>query len=233
MRDALEGRKYVQSYVQSLSHEMKAPVAAISGASELLQEEMPEEQRSRFLTNIRTESARLQRLIDELVALSVIENRKKLEQPHRFDLSAVVDRVVRQIRERSPTVTIHLAVGQQVFLSGDEFLLENAVTNLLENAIEFSPPDATVAVSVERKGKTVVVRILDEGPGIPAYALNKIFDRFYSLARPSTGKRSSGLGLCFAREVANLHHGSVMVQNRKESQGAEAVLTLAAAEPSR
>jgi len=229
MRDALEGRKYVQS----LSHEMKAPVAAISGASELLQEEMPEEQRSRFLTNIRTESARLQRLIDELVALSVIENRKKLEQPHRFDLSAVVDRVVRQIRERSPTVTIHLAVGQQVFFSGDEFLLENAVTNLLENAIEFSPPDATVAVSVERKGKTVVVRILDEGPGIPAYALNKIFDRFYSLARPSTGKRSSGLGLCFAREVANLHHGSVMVQNRKESQGAEAVLTLAAAEPSR
>jgi two-component system, OmpR family, sensor histidine kinase CreC len=233
MRDALEGRRYVQSYVQSLSHEMKAPVAAISGASELLQEKMPEEQRTRFLTNIRTESTRLQRLIDQLVALSVIENRKKLEELHRIDLSAVVDRVVRQIRERSPTVTIRLAVGQKAFVTGDEFLLENAVTNLLQNAIEFSPLVATVTVSVERKGKTVVVRILDEGPGIPAYALNKIFDRFYSLARPSTGKRSSGLGLCFAREVANLHHGSVMVQNRRDSQGAEAVLTLAAAEPSR
>jgi two-component system, OmpR family, sensor histidine kinase CreC len=85
-------------------------------------------------------------------------------------------------------------------------------------------------VSVEREGRTVVVRILDEGPGIPAYALNKIFERFYSLPRPSTGKRSSGLGLCFAREVAHLHHGSVMVQNRKDRQGTEAVLTLAAAE---
>jgi two-component system sensor histidine kinase CreC len=88
-------------------------------------------------------------------------------------------------------------------------------------------------IGAERQGKTAVVRILDEGPGIPAYAQNKIFDRFYSLARPSTGKRSSGLGLCFAREVANLHHGSVMVQNRRDSQGTEAVLTVAAAEPSR
>jgi two-component system, OmpR family, sensor histidine kinase CreC len=233
MRDALEGRKYVQSYVQSLSHEMKAPVAAISGASELLQEEMPQKQRTRFLTNIRTESARLQRLIDELVALSVIENRKKLEELQRIDLSGVVDRVVRQMRERSATVTINLAMGQPAFVSGDEFLLENALTNLLQNAIEFSPPDATVTVSLEPRGKTVVVRILDEGPGIPAYALNKIFDRFYSLARPSTGKRSSGLGLCFAREVAHLHHGSVVVQNRLDSPGAEAALSLAAAEPSR
>jgi two-component system sensor histidine kinase CreC len=230
MRDALEGRKYVQSYVQSLSHEMKAPVAAISGASELLQEQMPQEQRVRFLANIRTESARLQRLIDELVALSVIENRKKLDEPHRIDLSAVVGRVVRQIRERSSTVTFNLAPAPQAFVSGDEFLLENALTNLLQNAIEFSPPDAIVTVSVEREGKIVMVRILDEGPGIPAYALNKIFDRFYSLARPSTGKRSSGLGLCSAREVAHLHHGSVMVQNRRESQGAEAILTLPAAE---
>ena len=128
---------------------------------------------------------------------------------------------------------INLAVRQQASVCGDEFLLENAVSNLLQNAIEFSPSDATVAVSVERKGKAAVVRILDEGPGIPAYALNKIFDRFYSLARPSIGKRSSGLGLCFAREVAHLHHGSVMVQNRRDSQGAEAVLTVAAAEQSK
>ena len=118
-------------------------------------------------------------------------------------------------------------------MSGDEFLLESAVTNLLQNATEFSPLDATVTVSLEREGKTAVVRILDEGPGIPAYALNKIFDRFYSLARPSTGKRSSGLGLCFAREVAHLHHGSVTVQNRRGHQGTEAVLTVVAAEQSR
>jgi nitrogen fixation/metabolism regulation signal transduction histidine kinase len=76
-------------------------------------------------------------LIDELVALSVIENRKKLEEPHRIDWSALVDRVVRRIRERSATVTINQPVGQQAFVSGDdEFLLENAVTNLLQNAIE-------------------------------------------------------------------------------------------------
>ena len=228
MRDALEGRKYVQSYVQSLSHEMKAPVAAISGASELLQEQMAEEQRTRFLTNIRTESARLQRLIDELVALSVIENRKKLDVPQRIDLCRTVGRAVKQVQERASSVAIKFTSNSPAILMGDEFLLENAVTNLLQNAIEFSPLTGTVTVSVERDGKRVLVRILDEGPGIPDYALTKIFDRFYSLARPSTGKRSSGLGLCFAREVAHLHHGTVTLRNRSDASGAEALLALAA-----
>jgi two-component system sensor histidine kinase CreC len=229
MRDALEGRKYVQSYVQTLSHEMKAPVAAISGASELLQEEMPGDQRTRFLTNIRTESTRLQRLIDELVALSVIENRKKLDAPQRLDLSRIVERVVKQIRERASSVKINFVSNRQAIVVGDEFLLENAVTNLLQNAVEFSPATGTITASVEQRGKTIVVRIVDEGPGIPEYALPKIFDRFYSLARPSTGKKSSGLGLCFAWEVAHLHHGTVTLGNRAGNPGAEALFTLDAA----
>ena len=229
MRDALEGRKYVQSYVQSLSHEMKAPVAAISGASELLQEQMQEEQRTRFLTNIRTESARLQRLIDELVALSVIENRKTLDVPQPIDLSRVSERVVDQVRERASSIKIDFIPNSHAMVMGDEFLLENALTNLLQNAIEFSPAGGTVTVSVERDGKRVLARILDEGPGIPDYALTKVFDRFYSLARPSTGKRSSGLGLCFAREVAHLHHGTVTLRNRPDRAGAEALLALEAA----
>jgi two-component system, OmpR family, sensor histidine kinase CreC len=116
--------------------------------------------------------------------------------------------------------------NSQTIVMGDEFLLENAVTNLLQNAIEFSPSTGKVAVSIAQEGKMVLVCILDEGPGIPDYALGKIFDRFYSLARPSSGKRSSGLGLCFAREVAHLHHGSVIVRNRNDTQGAEAVLSL-------
>jgi two-component system, OmpR family, sensor histidine kinase CreC len=226
MRDALEGRKYVQSYVQALSHEMKAPVAAISGASELLQEEMATEQRARFLSNIRTETNRLQRLIDELVALSVIENRKKLEAPQRVDLSKTVERVVDHFRERASSVNIDFTPNPQATVIGDEFLLENAVTNLLQNAIEFSPTNGKVAVAVEQDSKTVRARIFDDGPGIPDYAVNKIFDRFYSLARPTSGKKSSGLGLCFAREVAHLHHGSVTVRNRVSGQGAEALLTL-------
>jgi two-component system sensor histidine kinase CreC len=168
-------------------------------------------------------------LIDELVALSVIESRKKLDAPQRVDLSRIVERVVNHIRERASSVRIDFTANPQAMVIGDEFLLENAVTNLLQNAIEFSPANGTVTMSVERDEKNVLARILDEGPGIPDYALAKIFDRFYSLARPSTGKKSSGLGLCFAREVAHLHHGSVVVRNRRDGQGAEAVLSLRAA----
>ena len=121
----------------------------------------PSSERARFLSNIRTESARLQRLIDELLALSVVENRKTLDAPQRIDLCRMVERVVNQTGERASSVKINFAARRQAFVIGDEYLLENAVTNLLQNAVEFSPPDGVITVSIEQAGKTVLVRILE------------------------------------------------------------------------
>ena len=230
MRDALEGREYVQSFVQALSHEMKAPVAAISGAAELLFEDIPAEQRTRFLSNIRAESARLERLIEELLALSVIENRKRLEAPQRIDITALVDRVITETHARTSAVSIEFRPAQAAFVRGDEFMLQHAIANLIQNAVEFSPAGGEISVSVEKAGRSVTVRVRDQGPGVPDYALNKVFDRFYSLPRPSTGKKSSGLGLCLVREVGHLHNGRVTLTNRRDRSGAEAELVLEAAE---
>ena len=76
----------------------------------------------------------------------------------------------------------------------------------------------------------MIVRVQDRGPGVPECALNKVFDRFYSLPRPSTGKKSSGLGLCLVREVAHLHNDRVTLTNRRDRSGADAELVLEAAE---
>jgi two-component system, OmpR family, sensor histidine kinase CreC len=227
MRDALQDRNYVQSYVQTLSHEMKAPVAAIRGASELLEEkDLPPERRTQFLSNIRTEVVRLQNLIEQLLALASLENRKRLENPQRLDLGAIAARVVNEMQSRGGNVTLHTAGDCPV--RGDEFLLATALRNLTQNALDFSPPTETVDVHIRRDGDRIVATVTDSGPGIPDYATDKVFDRFYSLPRPDTGRKSSGLGLCFVRETASLHSGDVTLSSRPGAAGTVATLALPA-----
>jgi two-component system sensor histidine kinase CreC len=110
-------------------------------------------------------------------------------------------------------------------VEGNSFLLHQALENLIRNAIEFSPKGGTVTVSAAVEPGGVTVAVTDEGPGIPEYALGRIFERFYSLGRPDTGRKSTGLGLNFVREVAKSHGGKVRVANRPEG-GAVAELIL-------
>lgn len=232
MRDALEDRAYVETYVQSLTHEMKSPVAAIRGAVELAAEPgMDEERRGRFLQNIQAEAGRMQRIIDRLLALSEIESRKTLEKPDILNLATLVQQTCEGLRPAfaARQVRLELEAAPNVMVSGDTMLLEMAVDNLLQNALDFSPSGGLVSIHVQRTGDGLAeVRVLDEGPGIPDYAVERVFERFYSLQHPATGRKSSGLGLCFVREAAQLHHGSASVGNRTDRSGVLATLTVQA-----
>jgi two-component system sensor histidine kinase CreC len=230
MRDSLENRKYVESYVQTLTHEMKSPVAAIRGAVELLQEAgMPPPKRGLFLENIRSEADRLQQTIDRLLALAAIESKKSLEKPIPIRLTQLLDVVCEQhvtaARARDIRLLKDCRADPVVF--GEAFLLETALGNLLQNAIDFSPNGGTITVRlIETPNRAVEIRVEDDGPGVPAYALDRVFDRFYSLPHPATGRKSSGLGLCFVREAAQLHGGHASLANRTDRTGATATLFL-------
>jgi two-component system sensor histidine kinase CreC len=125
----------------------------------------------------------------------------------------------------SKHVKIDLDVPERLTLTGNAFLLHQALENLVQNAIEFSPAGGTVKVAVITDRDQVTMSVTDEGPGIPDYALGRLFERFYSLARPDTGKKGTGLGLNFVREVAKSHGGTIRVTNRTEG-GALAELSL-------
>ncbi|HKP04610.1 MAG TPA: two-component system sensor histidine kinase CreC [Chthoniobacterales bacterium] len=216
MRDALDGRKYIESYVQTLTHEIKSPVAAIRGAAELLHEQMPSEQRDKFLENIEGETVRIQEIVDRLLLLSAVEAKKSLEDQKPVNLAELLERTVASVAAQASAKTIHLETklpAAPAVISGDEFLLEKAILNLLQNAIAFAPAGGSVSAELVRTDSSAAVRITDNGPGIPGFAETKIFERFYSLPRPDTGKKSSGLGLAFVREVALLHRGSIEVKN--------------------
>ncbi|WP_395740677.1 two-component system sensor histidine kinase CreC [Prosthecobacter sp.] len=230
MRDALDGREYVEHYVQSLTHELKSPVAAILGASEILQGDVPEPKRARFLQNIRAEGARLRDLLERLLHLAALEKQKKLETNEVVDLGAVLDRawdhlaVVALAKE----VRLERDIKSGLAVKGDPWLLELAVGNLLQNALDFAPPRSAITVRGFHCDAHAVCEVEDSGPGMPEYALERVFERFYSLPRPDSGKKSTGLGLCFVKEVAQLHGGSVELANRVGTAGARALLILPA-----
>ncbi len=218
MKEALEGKKYVEQYVQTLTHEIKSPVSAIRGAAELLEENMPPERRDRFLANIKNEANRIKDIIDRMLELSSLENRKKLNTGDNIDLNSIIKTILeskqpmllkKNIRILSKTDDILLA-------KGDSFLLNQAISNLVQNAIDFSPSDSQISISSENYDNMIIIDITDEGPGIPDYALEKIFNKFFSLNRPDTDKKSTGLGLNFVREVAELHEGTITIENLTE-----------------
>lgn len=227
MRIRLEGRQYVEHYVTTLTHEMKSPLAAIQGAAELLDEDVPAQQRQRFVANIREQASRLYLFIDRMLALATVEQRQRLDQPVPVDLSHLAAATVAAAdpAARQRGVELQLVSESGLLGRGDPFLLRQALSNLLDNAIDFSTDPGQVVITVQSAGVWCEVRVRDQGAGIPDYAIEHIFDRFYSLPRPAGGRKSTGLGLSFVREVMLLHGGEVSVANAAGG-GVEAVLRL-------
>lgn len=217
MRKKLDGKEYVERYVQSLTHEMKGPLAAIRGAAELLQEPLPAADRERFARNVQRQGERLTEMIDKLLALAAVEQQGWLQATGQIDPGLLVTDVVDLL---SPVAQQHEVVMRLdtprdgLRVNGDRFLLRQALLNLGDNAIAFAPKGSTVTWTIREEGESVSLECADDGPGIPEYATERVFERFYSLPRPHNGERSSGLGLPFVREVANLHHGQAFLRNR-------------------
>jgi two-component system sensor histidine kinase CreC len=228
MRDALENRQYVERYVRTLTHEMKSPLAAIRGAAELMGEEMPADTRKRFLDNILAETSRSERLINRLLELSAVESRKSLDSAREENFRDIVQRAIDQARPLAEVADVALEAElpeQPVILRGDAFILRAAVTNLLENAIDFSPRGASVVIRLATHDKHAVLTIRDHGPGIPDYARERVFERFYSLRHHDHGRKGTGLGLTLVKEAAELHGGTIALAPARDG-GTEARLTL-------
>jgi two-component system sensor histidine kinase CreC len=228
MRDALAGRNHVTGYVQTLAHELKSPLSAIRGAAELLHEPtMPDADRRRFLGNIERETHRIQELVDRMMELAALESRRSLDAVAPVALKPLLEELVASAQGSGAAraIAVHLEAPQAVSVDGDAFLLRRAVSNLLDNALDFSPDGGTVRVTLATHGRTVDVSVRDQGPGIPDYADEKVFEKFFSLARPHSRKRSTGLGLPFVKEIAELHHGRVSLRNAPDG-GATALLSL-------
>ncbi len=228
MRERLEDRRYVERYVHTLTHELKGPLAAIRGAAELLAEDdMPPAERGRFLANIRGQEERLRQVAERMLNLARVEQQDALQESVQVDLVRLSREAVEAVAAtaRGHGVTIALAGPAALGVRGDPFLLRQVLNNLLENAIAFSPVGSCVDLGLSAPPGHATITVRDRGPGVPDYALDRVFERFFSLPRPDGTAKSTGLGLSLVREVAALHGGSARLTNHPEG-GAVAVLEL-------
>ncbi len=213
MRNQLEGKEYVEELMHTLAHELKSPIAAIQGSAELMREDMAPDERAHFLANILNQNARQKQLIDKMLALIRVEKQQHLAASARIKVRALVAQVQADCEARSAARGLTLlAAISDIEVDGDALLLRQALGNLLDNAIDFSPEGGTIELRAEARAGLAVISVSDQGSGIPDFARERLFERFYSLPRPD-GARSTGLGLPFVREAVALHRGTVTVVN--------------------
>ena len=231
MRTKLEGKAYIEDYVRALTHEMKSPLTGIKGAGEILRDHLSGPLAAKFLDNIDSEVQRLQSLVERMLQLSRLENIKAVSRA-KIAGRAFFHDLAEAFHTRLAKKNLHLGmdIAEELSLNGDELLLHQAFSNLLANAVDFSPAGAAISVSASMTGKAAVIAIKDQGPGIPDFALPKAFDKFFSLPRPDSGQKSSGLGLPFVKAVAALHGGNVELRNCNigANAGLEAIVALPA-----
>ena len=227
MRSELDGKQYFQDSVEHLTHELKSPITAIQGAIELISPDMPHDKQAHFIGQIKTQTKRVQTIIQNMLGLAALEHQQQLEHATDIHLNHLIHLQIEHLADKAAqkNVTFDYTDHPSVYIEGDSFLLGQAIYNLLDNAVEFSPQGGMVTIQIHQNNLQVQVNIEDDGPGIPDYAQDRVFTKFYSLPRPDTQQKSTGLGLNFVKEVVALHDGEITLNNRQE-RGVSALLTL-------
>jgi two-component system sensor histidine kinase CreC len=231
IRDArvdVELKDDVEQYIDTLAHELRTPITGIQLTAENLLTPMSDKQRKRFVENILESNRHMDILVNRLLELSRIERREALKNVEMLNIKEAVNTVLKA-PSRVKTIldkdlNIDIQVSSNATLNGEKILLEQAIGNIINNALDFSPASGKITIKASQTNNAITIIVLDDGAGIPPQVINKLFTRFFSVTRPDTGARGNGLGLRFVRKIMKLHGGEVSLQNRFIQQGAEARL---------
>lgn len=220
--------KIRRDFVANLSHELRTPVTAVQGYAETLLEGAPDEEtRREFLGVIHHHAKRLNALVDALIRLSAIEARAPEDTAREpVDLGAIAKHVVATARAKSKDreVTIEVGVSEPSKVWGDPLGVEQIVDNLVDNAIKYGKPGGTVRLSSVTRGPWVELSVSDDGPGIAAEHLPRLFERFYRVDPGRSRARGGvGLGLAIVRHLAEAMGGTIDVES---TPGVETRFTL-------
>jgi two-component system sensor histidine kinase SenX3 len=218
-----------RDFVANVSHELKTPVGAIKLLSDAVIDASDDpEAVQRFASRMHVESERLARLVQQIIELSRLQGDDPLEEPVAVEADKIIDRAIDESATDAAARQIEVVHDgtRGLVLLGNREQVAVAVSNLVANAITYSPEGSSVVVSATADEETVDIRVTDRGIGIPAHELDRIFERFYRVdpaRHRSTG--GTGLGLSIVKHVAASHGGEVKVWS-VEGQGSTFTLTL-------
>jgi two-component system, OmpR family, sensor histidine kinase ChvG len=245
MTDALYNRiAAIESFAADVSHELKNPLTSLRSAVETLPIVKTDEARSRLLNVIQHDVRRLDRLISDISDASRLDAELAKADTSSIDMLAMLEAVVSLSndtrRPEQATIVLETKALAQLERSqsnfqvlGHDSRLAQVFTNLLDNAKSFAPSGTIIKVVVGQTKTDVIIQVMDDGPGVPEHAFERIFERFYTDRPVEQGfGQNSGLGLAISRQIVEAHHGSIRCQNSIGSRGACFTVTLPKADPS-
>ncbi|WNO52491.1 sensor histidine kinase [Stakelama saccharophila] len=236
MSQALRARiDATEAFAADVTHELKNPLASLRSATDSLASVRDPDLQDQLLAVVRDDVHRLDRLIGDISDASRLDAQLSRAKFDPLDLVAMLDALVAQRLARGIEHQVRLRFDRpaesHLFVMGEGARLERVFENLIDNAISFSPSGALVVLSADREDGDIIVRVEDEGPGVPEEAREAIFRRFHSV-RPESEAfgRHSGLGLAIARTIVEGHQGTIAVESREDRlSGARFVVRLPAA----
>ena len=215
----------VESFAADVAHEIKNPLTSLRSAVETVNRVSEPEQQRKLMSIIQDDVQRLDRLISDISSASRLDAELARASMGRIDIGRLLLALV-QVHESTaapdrPKVSLDLADGSLLAVSGIEGRLVQVFENLISNAFSFSPPGGEVRMTASRFGGTIEVCVDDDGPGLPEESLDSIFERFYS-ERPEAEQfgTHSGLGLSISRQIVEAHGGTITAANRYTAGGA-------------
>ncbi len=227
LQSKLKGKKYIETFLSSIAHEVRTPLAGIKANTETLNLSMSSDEFIQSRNNILESNARMALIVDSLLDLAQLEQQNKTLKITKFNAQEAVKNILNNpdIDKKIKDKNIHVkTINLNVFLEGNQALIEMGLSNILNNAIDFSFKDKNISIkAMVIKGNTSI-EVLDQGVGIPDNMINRIHNKFVSTPRPDTGRRSTGLGLSIVKIIMDLHNGAFKISNNPEGEGSIATL---------
>ena len=201
-------------FINQFSHEFNTPISSIHGFAKVLkQDSLSRQERNEYLDKIITGTDRLSNLATNVLNLSKIEQQTILTNKNKLNITEQIRRVIALLSFRWEKKHIIFDFDcNEYFLTGNEEILEHLWSNILDNAIKYSPPQSIISINIQESQFHITVTITDHGKGIAEESLPFIFDKFYR-SKSSSITPGTGLGLTIAHKVVMLHHGTIQVSS--------------------
>lgn len=224
MHKAINGERKLhrqqKNFLLSVTHELKSPLASIKlYLQTILKRDLDVAQQRSFITNSLKDIERLDDLVENMLLATKIESNSYTFPKEKFNFSELVSSVAERLQVHTcSSQIIKTTIHPKISLMGDKFALTSMVTNLIENAVKYSPPCSEVEVNLIRKNGLIQFSVADKGIGIRDEEKSRIFEKFYRVGSEDTRKtKGTGLGLFIVKQVLDKHQATIKVKNNQPS----------------
>ncbi len=202
-----------QNFMMAVTHELKTPIAVTKlNLETLIKHKLDEQKQQKIIRTALEETNRLDALANNILIASQLEGGGYVPTKEVLNLSDLSEQCLRDYRSRFPDREWAATIQPDATVIGDPFLLQLLISNLLENALKYSPREGAIALTLEKKGRHTILSVIDLGPGISDEEKKKIFSKFYRSGQESTRKtKGTGLGLYLCRKIAADHKATLKV----------------------